>query len=384
METLLWSVMILTTSCIIAFLLPFLSQNSTFILPPKAHGVPIISTLLWLQKTTIEARNTLQKLHLKLGPIITIPIISHPFIFISTSSLAHQALIQNGAIFSNRPIALSTSKILTSNQHNISSASYGPIWRLLRRNLTHNISSASLFTLQLSDNNGTKRNLSEEELVTICSEFLNAGTDTTSTALQWIMANLVKYPNIQDKLVQEIKQVVGEEAEEVKENELCKIKHLKAIVLEGLRRHPPSYFTLPHAVTKEVNLGGYTVPENAVVFFTVAEMGWDPLVWENPMEFKPERFLSGDEEFDMSGSREIKMMPFGAGRRICPAVRMAMLHLEYYVANLVWNFEWGAVDGYEVDLSEKQEFTVVMKHPLQTRISRRPRIKQHLQDSIVY
>lgn len=55
-----------------------------------------------------------------------------------------------------------------------------------------------------------KRKLSEDEMVSLCSEFLNAGTDTTSTALQWIMANLVKYPHVQDKIVEEIRdQVIG-------------------------------------------------------------------------------------------------------------------------------------------------------------------------------
>lgn len=73
----------------------------------------------------------------------------------------------------------------------------------------------------------------------------------------------------------------------------------------------------------------------------------------------------------ITGSREIKMMPFGAGRRICPGLGLAMLHLEYYVANLVWNFEWKAVDGDNVDLSEKQEFTTVMKYPLNVHISPR-------------
>ncbi|XP_048503887.1 cytochrome P450 89A2 [Beta vulgaris subsp. vulgaris] len=251
----------------------------------------------------------------------------------------------------------------------------------------------TLFTLQLSEpedttttattttttttttnnsNRRRKRKLSEEEMVTICSEFLNAGTDTTSTALEWIMANLVKYPKVQDKLYQEIQRVVGVlEVDEVNEKQVSKMKYLKAVVLEGLRRHPPSYFSLPHAVTRKVDLGGYTIPENAIVFFTIAEMGWDAKVWDDPMEFEPERFLSSDnkvEEFDITGSKEIKMMPFGVGRRICPAFQLAMFHLEYYVANLVWKFEWRVVDGYEVELSEKQEFTVVMNNSLKTQI----------------
>ncbi|KAK9749823.1 hypothetical protein RND81_02G153100 [Saponaria officinalis] len=174
------------------------------------------------------------------------------------------------------------------------------------------------------------RKLSENELVSICSEFLNAGTDTTATALQWIMANLVKNPEIQTKLVKEIEGVIEQKGEEIGENDLSKMPYLKAVVLEGLRRHPPGHFVLPHAVTKEVELGGYIVPKNAVVNFAVADMGWDPKVWKDPMEFKPERFMSelDEDEFDITGSREIKMMPFGAGRRICPGLGLALLHLE--------------------------------------------------------
>lgn len=251
----------------------------------------------------------------------------------------------------------------------------------------------TLVGLKLPDE---KRELSEGEMVTLCTEFLNAGTDTTSTALQWIMANLVKYPAVQKRLYREIVEVVGpppplslsssswdglKETEEVKEEDLQKIPYLKAVVLEGLRRHPPGHFVLPHSVTEDVELEGYVVPKNANVNFMVAEMGWDPRVWESPMEFRPERFLEGKmagdngegQVFDVTGSKEIKMMPFGAGRRICPGLNLALLHLEYFVANLIWHFEWRAVDGDDVDLSEKQEFTVVMKNPLRANIC--PRVK---------
>jgi len=208
--------------------------------------------------------------------------------------------------------------------------------------------------------------------VTLCNEFLNAGTDTTSTVLQWIMANLVKYPHEQERVVDEIREVLGEREErEVKEEELQKLPYLKAVILEGLRRHPPGHFVLPHAVSEDVVFNDYLVPKNGTVNFMVAEMGWDPKVWEDPMAFKPERFMN-DEGFDITGSKEIKMMPFGAGRRICPGYNLALLHLEYFVANLVWNFEWKIPEGGDVDLSEKQEFTVVMKNPLQVHLS--PRI----------
>jgi cytochrome P450 len=227
----------------------------------------------------------------------------------------------------------------------------------------------TLFDLKLPDSGN---NLNDEELVSLCSEFLLGGTDTTATTLLWAMANLVKNQNIQEKLYDEIKEVVKHN-EEIEEEHLQKMPYLKAVVLETFRRHPPGHFILPRAVIQETIMDGYKIPKDAMINFPVAELGWDPNVWENPMEFKPERFLSGEDvDFDLKGFKEIKMMPFGAGRRVCPAINIAMLHLEYFVANLVRDFKWTIEDGCEVDLSEKQAFTIVMKNPLRPCLS--PRI----------
>ncbi|KAM3319614.1 hypothetical protein P3S67_006814 [Capsicum chacoense] len=117
---------------------------------------------------------------------------------------------------------------------------------------------------------------------------LNAGTDTTSTTLQWVMANLVKNPSIQEKLYQEIAGLVRENKSKltevvVKEEDLQKMPYLKAVILEGLRRHPPGHFVLPHTVTEEVELNGYVVPKDATINFMVADMALDSNVWEDPL-----------------------------------------------------------------------------------------------------
>ncbi|KAJ4962484.1 hypothetical protein NE237_022423 [Protea cynaroides] len=482
------------------------AKQSKLSLPPGPPKLPIIGNLLWLYSSFNELELILHNLRQKYGPIITLHIGSQPAIFITTHSLAHQALVENGVAFADRPPATISGRIITTNQHNVTSAPYGPLWRVLRRNLISEIlhhsriksfSHArkwvlqilkerlkshvesgepvlvvdhfqyamfcllvfmcfgekldekvireiedvertllvnfrafnvfgsfplfgkiffrkrlqqlfdmrqreesviiplirarrerkeknqenpnelfvsyvdSMFNLQLPEEGGRK--LTEEEMVSLCSEFLNAGTDTTSTALQWIMANLVKNQQIQEKLYSEIEGVLGID-EEIKEEDLVKMPYLKAVVTEGLRLHPPAHFVLPHAVTEDIVLDGHVIPKNAMVNFMVSEMGRDPKVWKNPMEFNPERFLSDEGEmFDITGSREIKMMPFGAGRRICPGLGLAVLHLEYFVANLVRDFKWVAVEGVDVDLSEKLEFTIVMKNPLQAHIS--PRVK---------
>ncbi|OWM77945.1 hypothetical protein CDL15_Pgr018514 [Punica granatum] len=436
-------------------------------LPPGPLGLPFISDFFWVRKSLADLEPILRALHAKHGPVVALHQGGSPAIFVASHALAHHALVQSGATFADRPPTGSVETMLTSNQRKINSARYGPMWRLLRRNLTAEILHPTrvrsysptrervleillerlradeqdrpvvhfqyaMFCLlvlmcfgdglkerqireveevqrgmllnlgrfeilnmtkakeaaQDKDNGDRvicyvdtlldlelpeeKRKLKEDEILHLCSEFLNGGTDTTYTALQWIMANIVKYPAVQDTLYDEIRAVIGPGAVLVEEEDLQRLPYLKAVVLEGLRRHPPAHFVLPHAVTEDTELGGYLVPRKGTVNFMVAEMGWDPKVWEDPLAFRPERFLSnspesggGVEGFDITGSREIRMMPFGAGRRMCPGYALALLHLEYFVGNLVSAFEWKPVEGDGVDLSEKQEFTVVMKNPLE-------------------
>ncbi|KGN63392.1 cytochrome P450 89A2 [Cucumis sativus] len=506
---------ILVSLCISTLLITsiFTHFRSSTKLPPCPPSFPIITHFQWLCKSPLQIESLLHSFFAKYGPVITLPIGNRPAIFIADRSIAFKALVINGALFADRPPTLPMTKIVSSNQHNINSAPYGPLWRLLRRNLTSKIlhpSRISSYTkarkwvldilfnrlhshsefgnpvlfmehfqyamfcllvlmcfgdrldeskireienveralilsfspfdilnfwpkltkilfrkrwemliqlrrnqekvlipliearrkvnqnrvnrahteeeeefaisyvdtlLDLELSHEDNRKLTNEEIVTICSEFLVGGTDTTCTALQWTMANIVKNPEIQHKLFSEMKEVMGDgPGKEVKEEDLEKIPYLKAVVLEGLRRHPPGHFVLPHTVTEDTVLENYVIPKNGTVNFMVAEMGWNSKVWEDPMEFKPERFMKGGGggvEFDITGSKEIKMMPFGIGRRMCPGFELAILHMEYFIGNLIWKFEWKEVKGEEVSLSEKVAFTVVMEKPLKAKINPR-------------
>ncbi|CAN6250608.1 unnamed protein product [Urochloa humidicola] len=222
-----------------------------------------------------------------------------------------------------------------------------------------------------------ERALTDAEMVSLCTEFLTASVDTTVTALQWIMANLVRQPEVQAKLVNEIN-AVALSGDDIAEEDLKSMPYLKAVVMEGLRRHPPAHFLLSHAV-EETSLDGHRVPAGTPVNFSAADVSLAADVWDRPEEFRAERFVRGGEGsgVDLTGSREIRMMPFGAGRRICPGLGLAMLHLECFVASMVREFEWAARpgdgDGDGVDLAERPEFTVTMERPLRARVAPRRR-----------
>lgn len=212
------------------------------------------------------------------------------------------------------------------------------------------------------------RTLSDREIVSLCFEFINAATETTSTALEWIMANLIKHETIQEKLYDSMQQFSTKGDQHVEAERLKNIPYLRAVVLEGLRRHPPAHILLPHTVEKDISLDGYIIPKDAVINYSVAEIGRDNTVWEEPLSFIPERFLKGDDGMNMSVSKEIKMMPFGAGRRACPGEGLAMSVLEYFVANFVRRFHWKPVEGEEIDMTELPGLIVPMKHPFRTRL----------------
>ncbi|MBA0632044.1 hypothetical protein Godav_000861 [Gossypium davidsonii] len=103
------------------------SQN----FPPGPYPLPIVGNLFLFRKSFNDLHHILQSLHAKLGPIITLHFGSRPAIFIANCFLSHQALVQNGAIFANRPPPLDGREQVV-----ITTAVYGPTWRVLGRNLT--------------------------------------------------------------------------------------------------------------------------------------------------------------------------------------------------------------------------------------------------------
>lgn len=149
------------------------------------------------------------------------------------------------------------------------------------------------------------------------------------------------------------------------------MEYLNALIKETFRRHPPSHFLLSHAATEDTVLAGYTVPKDANVEIYTPWATQDPANWPNPDEFRPERFLSGGEGFtvDWTGTKGIKMMPFGAGRRICPAWSLGILHASLLLARMVHAYRWVPVPGAPPpDPTETFAFTMVMKNPLKAMI----------------
>ncbi|KAG5539704.1 hypothetical protein RHGRI_020046 [Rhododendron griersonianum] len=194
------------------------------------------------------------------------------------------------------------------------------------------------------------------------TELFAAATDTSTTAVEWAMAELVKNPESMGKVRQELATEVDQSFP--KESHLPQLPYLQACVREALRLHPPAPFLLPHRALASCEVMNYTIPVDAQVLVNVWALGRDPTFWENPLQFKPERFL--DSTLDYKGN-DYGFLPFGAGRRICPGIPMAAKLVPLVLASLVHFFDWslpGEIDPNGLHMSEKFAVTLQKEQPL--------------------
>jgi geraniol 8-hydroxylase len=197
----------------------------------------------------------------------------------------------------------------------------------------------------------------------MCLDLFVAGTDTTSSTLEWAMAEVLKNPNTMVKAKAELEQVIGK-GKILAESDVSSLPYLRCIIKETLRIHPPVPFLIPRKVDTDVEACGYIIPKNAQVFVNVWAIGRDPEYWEDPLAFKPERFM--ESELDVRG-RDFELLPFGAGRRICPGLPLAIRMVPVMLGSLLNSFNWkldGGIAPEELDMGEKFGITLQKAQPL--------------------
>nr|ADO16182.1 cytochrome P450 mono-oxygenase [Artemisia annua] len=187
--------------------------------------------------------------------------------------------------------------------------------------------------------------LTNDHMKAMLTDILVAGTDNSAATLVWAMTTLVKYPKAMKKAQEEVRKMV-QNKDKVDEDDLPKLTYLKAVVKEVMRLYPAAPLLIPRVTTKDAILLDYKIKQNTLVYVNAMAIGRDPESWENPEEFSPERFLGSDIGFKGS---DFELIPFGAGRRICPGISMGVNSVELFLANLIYSFDWGLPDGTKIE-----------------------------------
>ncbi|XP_023513565.1 cytochrome P450 78A3-like [Cucurbita pepo subsp. pepo] len=214
-------------------------------------------------------------------------------------------------------------------------------------------------------------NLSDSDIIAVLWEMIFRGTDTVAVLIEWTLARMVVHKEEQEKVQEELDKVVGR-SRAVVESDIPSLEYLTAVVKEVLRLHPPGpLLSWARLARSDTVVDGHHVPRGTTAMINMWSIARDPEVWWSPQEFMPERFVGNKccgVEFSIMGS-DLRLAPFGSGRRSCPGKALAWTTVTFWVATLLHEFKWWQND--DVDLCEKLKLSCEMANPLTVKVSRR-------------
>ncbi|XP_057841298.2 cytochrome P450 750A1-like [Cryptomeria japonica] len=192
----------------------------------------------------------------------------------------------------------------------------------------------------------------------IMLDMITAAMETSSTTIEWAVSELLRNPSILTRAQEEIEGVAGKRRL-LNESDVASLVYLRCIVKETFRLHPAGPLLAPHESSEACNVGGYNIPKGTRLIVNVWAIGRDETVWKDAQTFKPERFIG--KNIDVRG-QHYELLPFGSGRRACPAISMGFSMVEFVLAQLLHCFDWS--EQSELNMDEAFGLTTPRKFPL--------------------
>lgn len=197
-------------------------------------------------------------------------------------------------------------------------------------------------------------------IIYIEQDLFIAGSDTSAVTIEWAMTELLRNPRILHKLQNELDENFDRKGPAKGISDLNQLSYLQAVIKETLRLHPAAPLLLPYKANDNILIGDFTISKGSHVLVNQWAINRDPMYWENPLSFEPDRFL-GSNSVDYKG-HDFEFLTFGTGRRICPGMPLAMRMLSLVVASLVRNFNWELPKGTTSEnIDMEEQFGVTLK-----------------------
>ncbi|KAK4710367.1 hypothetical protein R3W88_004880 [Solanum pinnatisectum] len=212
----------------------------------------------------------------------------------------------------------------------------------------------------LIDERIKERKMGNRANVDVLDALLNISTDEIDRNH---IEHLCLNPLTLEKAQKELEQIIGR-GKLIDEADVAKLPYLRCIVKETFRIHPQVRFLIQRKTEEDIDFCGYTIPKDSQVLVNIWAIGRDSSLWEDPLDFKPERFW--ESEIDFRG-RDFELIPFGAGRRICLGLPLAIRMVPVALGSLLNTFNWklhGGIAPKDLDTEESFGITLAKTQPL--------------------
>ncbi|XP_019198419.1 PREDICTED: cytochrome P450 76C4-like [Ipomoea nil] len=207
------------------------------------------------------------------------------------------------------------------------------------------------------------------------SDLLAGGTENSTVIVEWAISELLKKPEIFKKATDELDHVIGQKRW-VEEKDMPNLPYIQAIVKETMRLHPVAPMLVAHLCREDCKVAGYDIPKGTQVLVSVWTITRDPVSWDNPNEFIPDRFIGKD--IDVKGC-DFELLPFGVGRRMCLAYSLGLKVIQASLTNFLHGFNWklpNDVTPENLNMDENIGLSTRKKISLTTVIE--PRLPMHV------
>ena len=208
-----------------------------------------------------------------------------------------------------------------------------------------------------NDKGTVNSSLTEDHMKFILADCFIAGFKTTATTLRWVFVYLLNNPHVLTRIHEELAAYRTPPGLKDRPD----LPYFQATLTETLRRGSAVPIPIPHRVTADTKLCGYDIPKDTTVFVNLWGINHDPDCWDEPFEFKPERFLN--EDGDVLPPFSMSYLPFSTGRRVCLGESLSNAILYLFVSGLLHEFELEIPENCEPPDTEEVATAVLEPKP---------------------
>ncbi|GLV44385.1 Cytochrome P450 305a1 [Carabus blaptoides fortunei] len=193
----------------------------------------------------------------------------------------------------------------------------------------------------------SKESFTDDQLVIIFLDLFLGASQTSGSALSFILLRLLVHPEIQEKVYKEISESLDPN-EPLSYADRVKVPYVDAVISEVSRMYPIAALAAPRRAVKDTVLDGYHIPAGSTIFANIYSVHHDREFWGDPEAFRPERFLNKNGTVQY-GER---LLNFGLGRRRCPGEQLARQAIFIFLVGILRKYKICSVPNSELPSME--------------------------------